>query len=705
MINEILLRRKNKVMFTTDNLVAPWKFENNDKYVCTIMKNIECLGYAFSKDLYNLLCTYPVWFLKELYLDLVPILKNMVGADVEYHPMYPNFPQSVMEKDEFELYINAILHYWSFGTLYPYEEKKERLPLFEETKVKVLEVGTDDDLREIFNNLCMSKTSLSQQDKEDLVWIIKNRPYDFPDNIPLKENVALIGKLYIENSGMSAVSPVRKYFKTATDVLRLITAMSDGDISLASNSKFRNLKKRERRMIMDLLNHCTNIEEDMKRYKNKWVRVGEKLYPGTFDKCKYERVINAFYKIRNNVPIETFNGKVVAACKVKDFNKALNLLVTRPGELARNLVYIVRNIDNPNDVINAFKNVASNVSTTVLLQVRQHFMDRDNELTTRVFFPKGQLARSWAMDNNLPDIEAKYCKAIVQICENALVQQYSKRDFLGNVYLSESFKNYVVPFSQRSASKSLKTIVRGSRIPIDKDVNFIRGFIWWTNTESQRVDLDLSATFFDQDWNYKTHISYTNLRERDVNAVHSGDITNGGDVDGCGVAEFLDIDICDMKKHDIKYIVFQVYGFSCPGFHKMEHAMFGWMNRQDVNSGEIFDPKTVEQKMDLTSESVVCIPVIFDCDTKEFIWCDMNIRMDSSCYHNGGNNVESNIRGVIATCYAMVNISKPTLYDLILLNVKARGVMVDNKEDADIIFDIDDGITPYDTDVFMGEYL
>ena len=83
----------------------------------------------------------------------------------------------------------------------------------------------------------------------------------------------------------------------------------------------------------------------------------------------------------------------------------------------------------------------------------------------------------------------------------------------------------------------------------------------------------------------------------------------------------------------------------------------------------------------------------------------MKITMDGSCYQNGGNNVESNIRGVRATCYSMVNISKPTLYDLISLNVKARGVMVDNKEDADIIFDVDDGITPYDTDVFMGECL
>ena len=57
----------------------------------------------------------------------------------------------------------------------------------------------------------------------------------------------------------------------------------------------------------------------------------------------------------------------------------------------------------------------------------------------------------------------------------------------------------------------------------------------------------------------------------------------------------------------------------------MPHAMFGWMSREDVKSGEIYEPKTVEQKMDLTSQSTVCIPVIFDCVNREVIWCDMNL--------------------------------------------------------------------------------
>ena len=48
---------------------------------------------------------------------------------------------------------------------------------------------------------------------------------------------------------------------------------------------------------------------------------------------------------------------------------------------------------------------------------------------------------------------------------------------------------------------------------------------------------------------------------------------------------------------------------------------------------------------------------------------------------------------------------RPNLYDLIALHIRAMGVQVDNKEEADMIFDVEEGITPFDTDVFMGEYI
>ena len=63
-------------------------------------------------------------------------------------------------------------------------------------------------------------------------------------------------------------------------------------------------------------------------------------------------------------------------------------------------------------------------------------------------------------------------------------------------------------------------------------------------------------------------------------------------------------------------------------FSSMSHAMFGWMEREDGEFGEIFEPKTVKQKMDLASQSTVCIPVIFDCQTREVIWWDMNLTIN-----------------------------------------------------------------------------
>lgn len=700
-MNEILLRRKNKVIIKKGNITEP-----NNQYIATIMANVGTLGYTFSKELFETLQTLTKEDLQKFYLELIPMLKTLVGADVVYKPMYPNFPKSVMEADYLDLYINAIIHYWSYGTLYPVEKKNERLPLFEETKVKVIDLGTEDDLQDIFNNLCQSKTSISQTDKEDLEWIFKHMNVKFPEEIPLKENVALIGKLYLENYPLATSKDIQKYFKTATDVLRLITAMSDGDISLATNTKFRSFKRKERKLLLELLQGCGAIEEDMLRYKNKWIRVGERLHPSEYNEVQFGKVIVAFNKLRNNIKIETFSGKVTKAIETEDYKTALKLLQKRPGELARKLDQLLRNATDKNSVINTFKDVASEVSTPVLLQVKEHFAHRTEKLESRVFFPKGNLARCHCIENTLSDIDEKYCNAIVKICENALIEIYKSKDFLGNVYLSEEFKNYIVPFSQRSASKALKTIVRGSKLSIAENTKALRAFILWTNMDNNsRVDIDLSAAIFDENWNYMEHVSYTNLRSDKYNSCHSGDITNGGSVDGNGVSEFLDIDIDSVVKYGARYVVYQVFSYTSQKYSDMPHAMFGWMSREDVNSGEIYEAKTVEQKMDLTSQSTVCIPVIFDCVNREVIWCDMNLSL-SGCHSNyGGNNLESNLYGVAATCYSMVNMSKPNLYDLIDLHVRARGLRVDNKEDADVIFDIEDGITPFDTEVFMGEYI
>lgn len=727
-MNEILLRRKNKVILGIGTAKVA-----NDRCITTIMKNIEELGYTFSREVFDVLRTYSVNELTEFYLELKAALMKLKGANVVYMPMYADFPKGVMDAHFSELYINAMVHYWSDGILYPKNHRKrvnDRLPLFDETKVKVLQLGSEADVRQIFDNICTSRTSISRTDREDIAYLFETENMKLPDNIPHKENAAYISALYLQKNPLARVSGLRKYIKTATDVLRLVTAMSDGDVSLAENTRYKSFTRRQRRMIMELLSGCPNIEGDMLRYKERWIRIGERIHPSEFDCSRYtlayDRAINAFDKLRNNRKIETFAGKVEFDLAYGEYESALAELVKRPGELARRLDQLLR-VAHKESVIRSFASVAEKVSTPVLLQVREHFLHRAEQADVRVFFPKGSLAKCHSERNNLPDIDERYCQEVIRICENALVKIYGQREPMGKVYLSEDYRNYVVPFSQRSASKAMKTIVRGSRLPMDSQTNAVRAFIWWTNMDkcdfesydSGRIDIDLSAAIFDENWNYMEHVSYTNLKSAKYKACHSGDIVNGGPVDGDGVSEFLDVDVDSVVRCGARYVVYQVYSFTCQTYADMPHAMFGWMERADVDSGEIYEPKTVEQKLDLTADSMVCIPVIFDCVKREFIWCDMNMSLSGIHANIGGNNLESNLSGVAAVCYSMVNVKKPDLYDLIALNVMGRGVLVDNREDADIVFDTElylnndtvenerdkMVITPYDTELFMSEYL
>lgn len=712
----IILRRKNRVFINDNDMLKSLSGaagEKNKQIVATMNKNIEVFGYTMSEALFDKLVHMKAKSREVVYDILVNGLKEITGADKVYNPMYPNFPESVMKKDDFELYFNAIVHYWSFGTLLPYEEKEERAPLFNTAKVKVLEAGSFNDLNDIFNNLCASKTSLSKNDVDDMIFILNSVKVTLPDEIPFKENAACVCRLLVDTGVDTDGSLCKKYVKTATDILRLITAMSDGDVSLAENTKFRNLKRSERRIIMNLLAGCGNAAEDMNRYAGRWIRVGEKLHPGEFAKNeRYTKVVQAFGVIRNDGKIQSFAGKVDAAVASGDVNAVVSLLKKRPGEFARRIDFLLRTFDKDADrktVIMGFASVAKDVSSTVLLQVREHFINKLNgNDDMRVFFPKGNLARSYYVKNNKTEtVSEDAMKMVIAVCESALVNIYGNREFLGKVYIDEALKNYTVPFSLRSAGKTMTAVSRGSRIAIDDSAKIIRPFIWWTNTKDNIIDVDLSIAVFADDWNCLEHVSYSNLKSSRFGICHSGDITNGGPVDGEGVAEFIDLDIEKALSAGARYAVFNVYNFSNENFSKMEHAAFGFMTRNDMKIGEIFEPSTVKQRMDLASATTTCIPVIFDLKERVFVWCDMALTADHVRAGYGGINVESNLPSVVVTCKAMVDIKKPNLYDLFTLNAKARGIITDNPDEADVRFGLDDNcdVKPSDIDVIVGKYL
>lgn len=739
MINEIILRRRNALTLDAEQAVTQTsdpELVTRHRYITSICKNVESYGYAFGADVIDVLAHKDsIWLLK-FYQEVIPMLAKLRGGDVEYRPMYVNFPQQVADADDAELFINALVHYLSDGVLMPKYEENQRLPLLDvkdSSRITVLHLADQSELGNILHNILSSKTSISAQDADDVCEIIKTY-HDFkdylPDVIPLKENVALLAKNLLSLYGGNDYECIAKYFKTATDVLRFIVSLSGGDISLAARTEFKHLSRPERRMMMNLLVGCGSLTEDMFRYRDEWIRIGEILHPYTYLDPKYETVVNAFKMLRNDKKPLYLMGKVEGEIASGNALAAAKLLSSRPGEFSRRMDKLLRLAQDEagqSSIIEMFAKVAENVATPVLLQLRQAFIGRlKGDPKMRVFFPKGKVAKAYSIPYNLPKIDTKLCNRMVDICEVALRKAYGQREPLGNVYIDDELEYYIVPFSQRSASSGNKILVRGSRVSVASGTNVIRSFIWWTNTrDSHRVDLDLSSMILDDNFNYLTHISYTNLRNGDIRAYHSGDIVNGGSPDGKGVAEFIDIDIDAVVKNGGRYVCFQVYSFTARKFSSLPNCRFGWMERQDVNSGEIFEPSTVDMAIRIQSDSLYVIPVLFDCVERQYIWMDL-AGSSSKFYLSKPNNVETNSGGVRAAAYSIANINKPNMYALVRLNALARGTIVNDRNKADIIFSNDttkptvteivDGVaqtkerdvpivTAFDMDYYMGQLL
>ena len=762
----VLFRRKGCVISPYNDSKLPYPCEFNPEtkeMVATICKNLYDYGFKLDEKSFNILA---LKFNKEDIVDwynkvLLISIKKYLGDDVEYNCMYPNFPQQVMDMNNAELYINAIIHYMSEGRLVPYYEKDQRTPLIEIDKfekLKTISIITPYEaihmVKEITTNLMSSKVSLSVIDKNDINTFSSNTYYErnidaykvlkyFGDfiipndiEIPNKENLASLSLLLFSTKGIDFI---KSKYKTATDVLRYLAYVNTSDSSLSKPCHYRNIPRRYRKVLMSVLDniaiqneeldyftpHNPSVDigglnprmiEDMYRYRERWLRVGEIVHPYTYSK-QYPNAVKMFFILRNysKCPIRSFNGHLTKL--IDDFSNNQNLIVsicgmcsTRPGEFARNLNRILSACKNPNDsklVIREFKKVADKIPVPILIQLFQYFSHRasDDEKTSRVFFLKGSTAKIKVIPYNLKDLESDICTEVASVCAKAIIIKQSNLDKLGNVYVDKDFKNFIVPFNLRSASPSSKNITRGSHISISDSTNILRSFIWWTGD----VDVDLSAGVFSEDFKSISHISFTNLKSNI--GCHSGDITNGGPEDGAGVAEFIDIDINKVIKTGGRYVILSVHNYSRKHFSSMKNCCFGWMYRNDMNSGEIFEPSTVQDRIDVNAESTTCVPVIFDCINREFIWCDMTYDILS----NISNTIENGSNKVIEIIKAIIDIGRPNLYDLIVLNACARGNLVSDPKTADIIFSNDKHIiedndsarfvTAYDTDYYVSNMM
>lgn len=132
------------------------------------------------------------------------------------------------------------------------------------------------------------------------------------------------------------------------------------------------------------------------------------------------------------------------------------------------------------------------------------------------------------------------------------------------------------------------------------------------------------------------------------------------------------------------------------------------MTRTTPQSNEIYDPKTVQQKIDVRGDSTRVIPVIFDLVERKAIWADLaSIGRDDYYGYGAPNNVENNRASIEQATEAMLNINnKVSLLELFTIHALGRGELVKTREEADTVFSLYDGtVSAGDISIINSEFI
>ncbi|MDB5036082.1 MAG: cytoplasmic protein [Chlorobi bacterium] len=94
--------------------------------------------------------------------------------------------------------------------------------------------------------------------------------------------------------------------------------------------------------------------------------------------------------------------------------------------------------------------------------------------------------------------------------------------------------------------------------------------------------------------------------------------------------------------------------------------------------------RTVQDRVDITANTRLAIPLVIDVVERKVIWCDLSLTKNPRWF----NTVHANMKGITLSLRTMVDLKKPTLHDLLTLHIAARGERVEHPEEAGSIREI-----------------
>lgn len=643
---------------------------NNRDLAATVAANFASLTYRMPNEDIEALSHARAEDIVSFYQEYRPMLEERIGANQEYHPFYPNFPEETMNISDVEVFFDQLIYGLSGFAIRPevYEQEETRFPYMGITSSHRMTAGSEKDYIDSVRKAMYSPIAYTPQQLHYIQSFYQEYPLGdnnhrrqyLPDASRLShhENRVVLACMLKDEKTFSD-KQLQSLLTDTNDIVRYMavrSAQTDYEkgngriLELIHNEGYEkkdfyyyaslryapeqapsfNVPRKERGFVVNALEHNAQIygasalERTMMQNKKVWKRIIKNLHIGDYPNAKYTQ--RAFQTISTNQVVERTSRTVEEAIKNNDLGTALAASAKQPGDFVRRFDKFLRMGLKKGDVsfvIRTLREVTPHASVQTLLSLTAHMQKRTAGQEERVF----RIAKSnkqFRIEDNRAVISPLIAGMIHDACIYGITEQMKGKDVFhtvpdAKIYISPKSADYKVPMDVREMSEGTHSYTQGSTIDVSTTADYRRFFVWWTNTKDTRVDIDLSLNLYTNNslvgivsWNEQYHMQ--DAKGNKI-AVFSGDIQDGGPENGKGAAEFVDLNLKGLRELGITRIVPVVNSFCQQPFKAMPNLSFGYMDRDSIlrnnMDGQLFEPSTVETKFDLRANATSCIPCVF----------------------------------------------------------------------------------------------
>lgn len=625
---------KQQILISRHYIISNGKEENNrDKF------------YAYLLNKFSIEIVNP----KFLNKDVVQQLKKYLKLKIP-NSFYKN-PQDLNYFTCEELYLEQLISYINIDLIEGNHNKKtnfNRIELFEkilpkyengdEVKIRkyiiVLEEEANKILNDIFNSYCNYSRPFSIEENNEFLYLYSLGFYHNQE-IKCKDNIFNLLEKDLNFAKLLDRKDVVKYSN-----LKL------------GNVNFKKLNKNQKevlnliKQIIPLVNK-TQLSKKQAKYFNKLCKECDLNIIENNDNSPYKAAIK-----------EIKNGNVISASKIFFNNGSLfirnfRFLLSRANENEKKILIDMLPNDNPIALYQLLTTILNDKDKRIFAFKYNNLVKCHVETDYETKYRKSKL------DNEL-------CKNLVNIIKNKINSYYLSLPKLGKIYISDKFKKIALPINNSCSGKGLDVLPTGSRIKING--NYIRTFCYWKNV----FDIDASALFIKED--YKETNDYVELSWRSYSNLPLGkSALSSGDCRDKDGAEYQDFKIDELFSLGYRYAIYTLNGYG--GELNEGKIVCGYQNKNNLNTNA-WDPKNIELKINVISNSYAYTGFAIDLKTKEIIILNLN--------SNGDNQVVNKTQFMIIEKYLNENYLDYNMFDLL----KCRGEFT-SKEEANVIFDDD----------------